>query len=286
MTGRSATALQARIAAVRLLREHHGLHREAVHPRRGKGMGLFPERREVLLVGGHVLADPVVERQVAGGPDGAGHEAAGRAGRAGQPHALLVQLAGARAHVVPHALVVLVQLERGAAEGVGLDEVRARVEVALVDPAHHVRVRVVPELRAVAVAEARVEERGAVAAVEDQALAGAEALHDLPAARAGRHHAFTGTPSSSLARTTAMVESLRVAVGADLVGVGLVHGRPSDHDLHPIAQPRLLERVDGALHRGHRGGHQRGDADDVGLVLLHRGHELLGGHVPAQVDRP
>jgi hypothetical protein len=77
---------------------------------------------------------------------------------------------------------------------------------------------------------------------------------------------------------------LGVAVGADLVGVGLVHRRAPDHDLHPVAQPRLLERVDGALHRGHGRGHQRGDAHDLGRVLLDRGHELLGSHVPAQVD--
>src|SRR4029077_14630365 len=121
---------------------------------------------------------------------------------------LVVQLAGPRAHVVAVALVVLAQLERGAPEGVGLDQLRARVEVAPVDAPHHVVVGVVPQLRAVAVAEARVEERGAVAAVEDQALARADPLDDLPAARPRRHHAFTVTPSSSLARTTAMVESL------------------------------------------------------------------------------
>ena len=56
-----------------------------------------------------------------------------------------VQLAG------PVAELVLVQLEPAAAEGVGLDEVRARVEVALVDAADDLGVRVVPELGAGAV---------------------------------------------------------------------------------------------------------------------------------------
>ncbi len=58
------------------------------------------------------------------------------------------------------------------------------------------------------VLETRVEQRGAVAAVEHESLAAAHPLHDLPAARPPRHHALTGTPSSSLARTTASVESL------------------------------------------------------------------------------
>ena len=125
-----------------------------------------------------------------------------RAGQtdARQPRALLVQLARAVADLV------LVELEPRAAEGVGLDEIRARVEVALVDAADHLGMRVVPELRAGAVEQARVEERGAVAAVEDEALPALRALDDLPAARA-RHQATAATPSSSLARTTAMVES-------------------------------------------------------------------------------
>src|SRR5207247_3117802 len=57
----------------------------------------------------------------------------------------------------------------------------------------------------------------------------------------------------------------------------------ADHYLHPLAHTRLDQRVDRALHPGHRRRHQRGDADDVRVVLLHGGHELFGRHVPAEV---
>src|SRR3989442_1202662 len=93
----------------------------------------------------------------------------------------------------------------GATERVGLDDVAAGVDIPLVDRADDVGVGVVPQLRTGAVGETGREEHGAVAAVEDQRLALADALEDLPAA--GLHRA-TSTPSSSLARTTASVESL------------------------------------------------------------------------------
>src|SRR5262249_56948210 len=99
------------------------------------------------------------------------------------------------------------RLEARPPERVGLDQVRARVEISLVDPANHLGVRVVPKFRARAVPQACGEERGPVAAVEHEDLARANTLHDLPAASAIAHHALTGTPSNALARTTAIVES-------------------------------------------------------------------------------
>src|SRR5207245_4919943 len=113
--------------------------------------------------------------------------------------ALDVQLARALADPVH------VQLEPGAAERVGLDDVAAGVEVPLVDAGHHVGVRVVPQLGAGAVEKPGREEHRAVAAVEHPRLAGADPVDDLAAARA---HVATGTPTSCLALTTASVESL------------------------------------------------------------------------------
>jgi hypothetical protein len=77
---------------------------------------------------------------------------------------------------------------------------------------------------------------------------------------------------------------LGVAVGADLVRVGLAHRRAADHHLDPLAVAGLGQGVDGALHRRHGGGHQRGDSHDLGTVLLDGGDELLGRHVASQID--
>src|SRR6185312_5622127 len=74
-----------------------------------------------------------------------------------------------------------------------------------------------------------------------------------------------------------------VAVGADRVGVLLRHRRAAHHHDHAVAQTRLLERVDVGLEHRHGGGQKGREADDVGLVLLHLLHELLGRHVHAQV---
>src|SRR5207244_4130575 len=101
----------------RLLREHHGLDREEVHPALGERLRLLAERRDVLLVG-----HPFVERGL------------GRTARPQQP--------------------------------------------------------------------------GAVAAVEDEDLARAHALADLPAARRHGDATLASTPTSVLALTTARVESL------------------------------------------------------------------------------
>src|SRR4029450_12775490 len=73
------------------------------------------------------------------------------------------------------------ELEAGAAEGIGLHEVRAGVEIPLVDAAHDVGVRVVPQVRAGPVEQAGVEERGPVTAVEDEELTGLDPRDDLPA---------------------------------------------------------------------------------------------------------
>ena len=173
-----------------LLREHHGLDGEDVDPALGERLRLLLEGLEVLVVGGHVVAErPYSSGQAAGRADGARHVAAGRADRPGQPRALLVQLARCRSPIwysfslsrVPPKVLVSTRS-------------RARVEVALVDAAHHVGVRVVPQLRAGAVQEARGEERGAVAAVEDEALAGARRAPRSPSRAAappsgGHRHA-------------------------------------------------------------------------------------------------
>src|SRR5205823_8239981 len=146
--------------------------------------------------------DAIVRRHRARRAAGATHVAAGRAPRPRQPRAQRVQLGRA----LPDA--VLVELEPARAERVGLDEVRARLEIPAVDPPHHVGVCVVPELRTGAVGETSREQRRAVAAVEDQELATPGPFDDLPAARAPSRQVLTGTPSSCLARTTASVESL------------------------------------------------------------------------------
>src|SRR5256885_866725 len=85
--------------------------------------------------------------------------------------------------------------------------VAAGVEVALVDRADDVGVRVVPQLRAGAIQEPGGEEHRAVAAVEDQRLAAADALEDFPPARAHDGTA-SATPRRAFALTTARVESL------------------------------------------------------------------------------
>ena len=99
----------------------------------------------------------------------------GGRGRADQPRAPLVELAS------PVAEPVLVQLEARPAERVGLDEIRAGVEVGPVDVPDDVGMRVVPELGAGAVREASREQHRAVASVEDQQLAGPHAREPLPA---------------------------------------------------------------------------------------------------------
>ena len=182
----------------RLLGKHHRLDGEDVHAALGQRLGLLAERRLVLLVG-HALVEGIVLGQPAGRPDGAGHVASRRRRGSGQPRALLVQLARAITDLI------LVELEPGASERVGLDDVAAGVEVALMDPADDVGVGVVPQLGAGAVQEPGGEEHGAVPAVEDERLAAANALDDFPAACL---HRATPTPSSCLALTTACVESL------------------------------------------------------------------------------
>src|SRR5262249_34662502 len=102
------------------------------------------------------------------------------------------------------ALVVLLELEGGGPEGVGLHDVGACGEIPLMDAAHHVGVGIVPQLRAVAFAQPRFEEHGAVSAVEEEDLTPANALDDLPARRG---HAAAGTPIKALALMTARVES-------------------------------------------------------------------------------
>ena len=49
-------------------------------------------------------------------------------------------------------------------------------------------------------------------------------------------------------------------------------------------QARGAQMLDGAPHARHRRGHQRGQADDLCAVRLHRLHHARGRHVAAQVD--
>src|SRR5206468_2029194 len=129
------------------------------------------------------------------------HVRAPRRDRPRQARALLAQLP------CPPADPVLAELEAAAAEGAGRADLAARVAVALVDPSHDVGVGVVPQLGTGAVREARREQHGAVAAVEDEDLARAHALADLPAARRHGDATLASTPTSVLALTTARVES-------------------------------------------------------------------------------
>src|ERR1035441_4457370 len=76
----------------------------------------------------------------------------------------------------------------------------------------------------------------------------------------------------------------RVAVRAHHVGVLLGDRGPADHDDDLIPQPGLLQRVDVRLEHRHRGGQERGEPDDVGLVLLDRLDELLRRDLHAEVD--
>ena len=76
----------------------------------------------------------------------------------------------------------------------------------------------------------------------------------------------------------------RVAVGADRVGVLLGDRRAADHDDHLVPQAGLLQRVDVGLEHRHGRGQERGEADDVGLVLLDRRDELLRRDLHAEVD--
>src|SRR4030095_2267148 len=117
------------------------------------------------------------------------------------PRALVVQ----RGRAVTD--LVLVELEPGAAEGVRLDDLAAGAEVARVDAPHDVGVRVGPQLGTGAVRAPGREQHGAVTAVEDERLAGADPVDDLPAARL--HEATSAVaPTRVLAFTTARVESL------------------------------------------------------------------------------
>ena len=75
-----------------------------------------------------------------------------------------------------------------------------------------------------------------------------------------------------------------VAVGADRVGVLLGDRGAADHHDDRVAQAGLLQRVHVGLEHRHRGGEERREADDVGLVLLDRGDELLRRDLDAEVD--
>src|SRR5262249_33970719 len=165
----------------------------------GQRRRLLAERGLVFLVG-HAVVERVVEGQAAGGADGAGDPAPPGRRLAGQPGALDVQLARAVADLV------LVELEPGAAERIGLDDVAASVEVAPVDAGHDVGVGVVPQLGTGPVEQAGGEQHRAVAAVEDQRLPGPDTRENL---RPPRRHRPTSavTPTSWLAFTTASVES-------------------------------------------------------------------------------
>src|SRR6266496_292125 len=75
----------------------------------------------------------------------------------------------------------------------------------------------------------------------------------------------------------------RIAVGADLVSIGLAHRRAADHHLDAVADSGLFERIDGALHGGHGRGHERRDPHDLRPVLLDGRDELLRRHVTSEV---
>src|SRR5438552_8566312 len=75
----------------------------------------------------------------------------------------------------------------------------------------------------------------------------------------------------------------RVAVGADVLCVLLRDGCAADRDVHLVPQPGFGQGFDVGLEHRHGRGQECGEADDVGLVLLHRFDELLRRRVHAQV---
>ena len=125
----------------------------------------------------------------------------------------------------------------------------------------------------------------AAAVPEDHLGAGAAQGGLVPGC--GGAHAVTRARffwSRSLARLTVCGRVRRVAVGADRVGVLLGDRRAADHHDDLVAQAGLLQRVEVGLEHRHRRGEERREADDVGLVLDDLLHELLRGHLHAEVD--
>ena len=61
-------------------------------------------------------------------------------------------------------------------------------------------------------------------------------------------------------------------------------GRAPDEDLDLVADACLFECVDRLLHRRHRDGEQRREANDIGAGVLDGVDELFGGDVGAEVD--
>src|SRR3989338_2195003 len=130
ITGRSAAALHARMAAVASWGDIivSTAKRSTLPAACGQRLGLLLEVLEVLLVAG-VAERLVLEGEMARGADGPGHPLGGRADVAREARPLDVELAG------PLSDPVGAELQPRAAEGVGLDEVRAGVEGPFVDPA-------------------------------------------------------------------------------------------------------------------------------------------------------
>ncbi len=134
----------------RLLREHHGLDREEVHAALGQGLGLLPEgrrrtprrwprcrRRRTRRAGSWWARWSPPRSRPAGRPRGPAARPSRSARGCGRRSAYSFSLS------------------RAAPEGVGLHQIGARREVAAVDPADDVGVRVVPELGAGAVERGR-----------------------------------------------------------------------------------------------------------------------------------
>ena len=75
-----------------------------------------------------------------------------------------------------------------------------------------------------------------------------------------------------------------VGVGADGLAERLVQRRAADQHDVVVADALVLHRVDHDLHVRHRRREQRGQAEDVGLVLFERRQVFLDRVVDAEVD--
>ena len=90
--------------------------------------------------------------------------------------------------------------------------------------------------------------------------------------------------TSDLAVSAATAASRQYGVGTDRRTELLVQRRSADEHDVGVAQALLGERVDDHLHVRHRRRQQRRHAEDVGLVELEGGEELVDVGVDAEVD--
>jgi len=91
---------------------------------------------------------------------------------------------------------------------------------------------------------------------------------------------FCNHPASNRDRGVCI---LAIPVGANLLRVLLSYRRSADKDLHFPAKTRVFQCGDGSFHRRQCNCRQRGEADNVILVLLNCPDELLRSNVDSEV---